>query len=94
MADSNLSMDKHRNYSHSSEFHAFRAEIRMEIINDNRYEKNEDFFIELGAPIWHTPSPDGEDDADGRPVVGEIKRCKIIIIEDQQFKVLLKKVDP
>lgn len=31
----------------------FRAEIRIPIVNDDEYEKNEDFFIELGEPVWH-----------------------------------------
>lgn len=65
----------------------FRAEIRIEIVNDNQYEKNEDFYIELGVPVWHTPAPPGEDGLDGTPVLGEHRRCKILIIEDQQFKV-------
>ena len=31
----------------------FRAEIHIPIVNDTEYEKSEDFYIELGEPVWH-----------------------------------------
>lgn len=38
------------------------AEIRIEIINDDEYEKSEDFTIELGEPIWHRDESDFKDE--------------------------------
>jgi len=62
------------------------AEIPIEIINDDKYEKAEDFYVELGQPIWGQIDQEGEDGADGKPLIGAHKRAKIIITEDQEFK--------
>uniref|UniRef100_A0A915DSA0 Sodium/calcium exchanger membrane region domain-containing protein n=1 Tax=Ditylenchus dipsaci TaxID=166011 RepID=A0A915DSA0_9BILA len=32
----------------------FFAQIRIEIINDDRYEKSEDFYVQLGQPVWES----------------------------------------
>ncbi|GMS79921.1 hypothetical protein PENTCL1PPCAC_2096 [Pristionchus entomophagus] len=71
------------------------AEIRIEIINDDEYEKNEDFTIELGEPIWHRDEDDFKDEKEaleGRPVLSSIKRCKVIITEDKEFKSFVDKM--
>ncbi|VDL73415.1 unnamed protein product [Nippostrongylus brasiliensis] len=39
-----------------------KAEIRIPIVNDDEYEKSEDFYIELGEPVWHRTLAD--DDVD------------------------------
>lgn len=65
----------------------FSADIRIRVINDTEYEKSEDFFIELGQPVWHKENQEGENGADGRPVLGDHSRCKVVIIEDDQLKV-------
>ncbi|VDM60633.1 unnamed protein product [Angiostrongylus costaricensis] len=61
-----------------------KAEIRIPIINDDEYEKSEDFYIELGEPIWGTDSEKTEGN-DGRPVLS-LYRCKVVITEDKDFK--------
>uniref|UniRef100_A0AC34R8K4 Calx-beta domain-containing protein n=1 Tax=Panagrolaimus sp. JU765 TaxID=591449 RepID=A0AC34R8K4_9BILA len=68
------------------------AKIEIEIINDDEYEKSEDFFVELGHPIWETDFGPGENGADGRPVLGAHTRCKIVIIEDKEFKGFVDKI--
>ncbi|KAI6230032.1 CBN-NCX-1 protein [Aphelenchoides fujianensis] len=62
------------------------AEIRIYVKNDDEYEKSEDFYIELGQPIWHKENQEGENGADGRPVLGDHTRCKVVIIEDDELK--------
>ncbi|KAI6212934.1 CBN-NCX-1 protein [Aphelenchoides besseyi] len=62
------------------------ADIRIRIINDDEYEKSEDFYIELGQPIWHKENQIGENGADGRPILGDHTRCKVVIIEDDELK--------
>ncbi|KAH7716619.1 Protein NCX-1 b [Aphelenchoides avenae] len=68
------------------------AEIRIDIINDEKYEKSEDFYVQLGEPVWHGEHPPGQDGADGRPVLGENARCKIVITEDDELKSFVDKV--
>uniref|UniRef100_A0AC34FNK9 Calx-beta domain-containing protein n=2 Tax=Panagrolaimus sp. ES5 TaxID=591445 RepID=A0AC34FNK9_9BILA len=63
-----------------------KALIEIEIINDDEYEKSEDFYVELSDPIWVTDYGLGEGGADGRPVLGAHTRCRIDIIEDMAFK--------
>uniref|UniRef100_A0A7E4UWF2 Sodium/calcium exchanger 1 n=1 Tax=Panagrellus redivivus TaxID=6233 RepID=A0A7E4UWF2_PANRE len=60
--------------------------LEIEIINDDEYEKSEDFYIELGQPVWETDIGPGENGADGRPILGAHTRCKVIIIEDKEFQ--------
>ncbi|KJH50617.1 Calx-beta domain protein [Dictyocaulus viviparus] len=62
-----------------------KAEIHIAIINDDEYEKNEDFYIELGEPIWHSNMEETEITKKGRPVL-TMSRCKVIITEDKEFK--------
>ncbi|KAI6229995.1 hypothetical protein M3Y99_01107900 [Aphelenchoides fujianensis] len=69
-----------------------KAEIEIEIVNDDEYEKVEDFFVELGTPIWHVKNPEGQDGADGRPVLGAHTRCKVQITEDYEFKNFVDKM--
>jgi hypothetical protein len=71
----------------------FSAEIHVDIINDDEYEKSEEFYIELGEPIWEDPPVDEESTGpppggdDGRPVLSEISRCRVTITESKEFKV-------
>uniref|UniRef100_A0AC35FWV6 Calx-beta domain-containing protein n=1 Tax=Panagrolaimus sp. PS1159 TaxID=55785 RepID=A0AC35FWV6_9BILA len=63
-----------------------KALIEIEIINDDEYEKSEDFYVELSPPVWLTDYGLGEGGADGRPLLGAHTRCRIDIIEDVEFK--------
>lgn len=65
----------------------YRAEIAVEIINDDEYEKNEDFYLELGQPIWHREGHYEKDAELGKPILSDHPRCKIVITEDREFKV-------
>lgn len=57
------------------------------MINDTEYEKSEDFYIELGQPIGDNEKPPQDPKApDGRPVLGDHSRCKVVIIEDDELK--------
>ncbi|PIO69550.1 Calx-beta domain protein [Teladorsagia circumcincta] len=62
-----------------------KAEIRVPIVNDDEYEKSEEFFIELGEPVWHREIEDGDEGLEGRPVLS-LSRCKVVITEDKEFK--------
>ncbi|KAK6028359.1 Calx-beta domain protein [Ostertagia ostertagi] len=62
-----------------------KAEIHIPIVNDDEYEKSEEFFIELGEPVWHREIEDGEEGLEGRPVLS-LSRCKVVITEDKEFK--------
>uniref|UniRef100_A0A158P9X3 Sodium/calcium exchanger 1 n=1 Tax=Angiostrongylus cantonensis TaxID=6313 RepID=A0A158P9X3_ANGCA len=62
-----------------------KAEIRIPIINDDDYEKSEDFYIELAEPIWSNDSRKTEEGNGGRPVLS-LHRCKVVITEDKEFK--------
>ncbi|EYC30998.1 hypothetical protein Y032_0004g1895 [Ancylostoma ceylanicum] len=62
-----------------------KAEIRIPIVNDDEYEKNEDFFIELGEPIWHRDMSETDEGIEGKPVLS-LSRCKVVITEDKEFK--------
>ncbi|CAI4223354.1 unnamed protein product [Auanema sp. JU1783] len=59
-----------------------KGTIEIPIVNDDEYEKAEEFFIELGEPIWHRP-PNADDE--GRPLLA-MSRCKVVITEDKEFK--------
>lgn len=74
-------------YYHIYDYIFSRAQIEIEIINDDEYEKEEDFYVELSAPRWETDLGPGENGADGSPVLGSHTRCKVVIIEDKEFKV-------
>ncbi|CAJ90511.1 Calx-beta domain-containing protein [Caenorhabditis elegans] len=62
-----------------------KAEIYIPIVNDDEYEKHEDFYIELGEPIWHRELADDEEGIEGKPILG-FSRCKVVITEDREFK--------
>lgn len=66
-----------------------RAEIEIQIVNDDEYEKNEDFYLELGEPIWHREGLTCFETEKGKPVLSRHHRCKVVITEDREFKVLL-----
>ncbi|CAI5450514.1 unnamed protein product [Caenorhabditis angaria] len=68
-----------------------KAEIYIPIINDDEYEKNEEFFIELGEPIWHAEIAENDEGFDGKPILGFAK-CKVVITEDRDFKNFVDKV--
>lgn len=69
-----------------------KAEIEIEIINDDEYEKTEDFYVELDRPVWHVRNQEGENGADGRPVLGSHTRCKVLILENLELKNFVDKV--
>ena len=67
-------------------------------MNDDEYEKNEDFYIQLGEPIWHREMSSEvrinygqfkrlfqDEGIEGKPVLG-LSRCKVVITEDKEFK--------
>lgn len=48
-----------------------KATIYIEIINDDEYEKSEEFYVELGMPILKDGRQNKEEGVpDGRPVLG------------------------
>lgn len=71
-----------------------KATIYIEIANDDEYEKSEDFYVELGSPRLKDSSPRSEvaNGPDGRPILGEHHRCKIVITEDKEFKNFIDKM--
>uniref|UniRef100_A0A915EII4 Calx-beta domain-containing protein n=1 Tax=Ditylenchus dipsaci TaxID=166011 RepID=A0A915EII4_9BILA len=69
-----------------------KANIEIEIINDDEYEKAEDFYVELGWPVWHTQNHLGQDGADGSPILGAHKRCRVTITEDKEFRNFVDKM--
>uniref|UniRef100_A0A8R1DGN3 Calx-beta domain-containing protein n=1 Tax=Caenorhabditis japonica TaxID=281687 RepID=A0A8R1DGN3_CAEJA len=68
-----------------------KAEIYIPITNDDEYEKNEDFYIELGQPIWHKELSENDEGMEGKPILG-FSRCKVVITEDRDFKNFVDKV--
>ncbi|VDP13962.1 unnamed protein product [Heligmosomoides polygyrus] len=62
-----------------------KAEIRIPIVNDDEYEKNEEFYIELGEPIWHRDISEMDEGVEGHPLLS-MSRCKVVITEDKEFK--------
>ncbi|CAK5044207.1 unnamed protein product [Meloidogyne enterolobii] len=71
-----------------------KATIYIEITNDDEYEKSEDFYVELGPPRLKDSSPRSEvaGGPDGRPILGEHHRCKVVITEDREFKNFIDKM--
>uniref|UniRef100_A0A183BVT1 Sodium/calcium exchanger 3 n=1 Tax=Globodera pallida TaxID=36090 RepID=A0A183BVT1_GLOPA len=72
-----------------------KAEIHIEIVNDDEYEKSEEFFVELGTPEWRVGKGQvevKEGSPDGRPILGEHLRCKVVITEDKEFKNFIDKM--
>ncbi|CEF61835.1 Sodium/calcium exchanger 2 [Strongyloides ratti] len=71
-----------------------KAFINIDIINDDEYEKSEDFFIYLEEPVSldGNTGPVEEGEPDGSPQLGEITRCKIVITEDKEFKSFVDKM--
>ncbi|NWH97906.1 NAC2 protein, partial [Tichodroma muraria] len=77
--------------------------LQVKIVDDEEYEKKENFFIELGTPRWlkRGISGDGERQlsaeeeearriADmGKPVLGDNRRLEVVIEESYDFKVTL-----
>ncbi|XP_075440481.1 sodium/calcium exchanger 1-like [Ascaphus truei] len=71
--------------------------IEIQIIDDEEYEKNKNFFIELGEPEikrggetgerWVVPGNDREGgDMAGSPSLGEHRKMEVIIEESYEFK--------
>ncbi|XP_070578504.1 sodium/calcium exchanger 3-like isoform X2 [Ptychodera flava] len=81
--------------------------ITIRIMDDEEYEKNENFFIELGEPKLIKRGSDDEDSAYeagensqgtnmteeekriadmGKPRLGDLKKCEILILESMEFK--------
>ncbi|KAG8437971.1 hypothetical protein GDO86_008598 [Hymenochirus boettgeri] len=75
--------------------------IEIQIIDDEEYEKNKNFFIELGEPEvqkggdsgekWVVPNQVGGDIA-GSPSLGEHRKMEIIIEESYEFKSTVDKL--
>ncbi|XP_041445935.1 sodium/calcium exchanger 1 isoform X2 [Xenopus laevis] len=68
--------------------------IEIQVIDDEEYEKNKNFFIELGEPEmqrgdsgekWVLPTAGGGEVA-GSPSLGEHRKMEIIIEESYEFK--------
>jgi solute carrier family 8 (sodium/calcium exchanger) len=51
-----------------------KATIYIEIINDDEYEKSEEFYVELGMPILKDGRQNNKEEGvpDGRPILGII----------------------
>ncbi|KAM8946614.1 sodium/calcium exchanger 1 isoform 15-T15 [Pelodytes ibericus] len=75
--------------------------ISVKIIDDEEYEKNKTFFLEIGEPRllemsekkewWIAPSKAGVTEM-GRPVLGEHIKLEIIIEESYEFKSTVDKL--
>ncbi|XP_071974506.1 sodium/calcium exchanger 1-like isoform X2 [Engystomops pustulosus] len=75
--------------------------IEIQIIDDEEYEKNKNFFIELGEPEmqregdtgkkWVVCTKSGEEIA-GSPSLGEHRKMEIIIEESYEFKSTVDKL--
>uniref|UniRef100_A0A8C5QQU9 Calx-beta domain-containing protein n=1 Tax=Leptobrachium leishanense TaxID=445787 RepID=A0A8C5QQU9_9ANUR len=75
--------------------------IEIQIIDDEEYEKNKNFFIELGEPEmqrggdvgekWVVPNKEVEDIA-GSPSLGEHQKMEVIIEESYEFKSTVDKL--
>ncbi|KAM4018632.1 sodium/calcium exchanger 1-like isoform 2-T2 [Anomaloglossus baeobatrachus] len=75
--------------------------IEIQIIDDEEYEKNKNFFIELGEPEmqrggetggkWVVCTKSGEEIA-GSPSLGEHRKTEIIIEESYEFKSTVDKL--
>lgn len=84
------------------------AEIKVRIIDDEEYEKNETFYLEIDAPFLFKRGSETsldsqgigkkveEDDANdgelGKPVLGEITKIAIHIRESMEFKSTVDKL--
>ncbi|XP_063294253.1 sodium/calcium exchanger 1-like [Pelobates fuscus] len=75
--------------------------IEIQVIDDEEYEKNKNFFIELGEPEmqrggdvgekWLVPNKGGEEIA-GSPSLGEHRKMEVIIEESYEFKSTVDKL--
>ncbi|KAM8940373.1 sodium/calcium exchanger 1-like isoform 2-T2 [Pelodytes ibericus] len=74
--------------------------IEIQIIDDEEYEKNKNFFIELGEPEmqrgetgekWVVPNK-GSGDIAGSPSLGEHRKMEVIIEESYEFKSTVDKL--
>jgi len=67
--------------------------IDIEIFDDEDYEKNECFYIELGAPIVEADKADETDDNEaGKPKVGEVGKVEVQIRESKEIKGIVDKL--
>uniref|UniRef100_A0A673V3D5 Solute carrier family 8 member A2 n=1 Tax=Suricata suricatta TaxID=37032 RepID=A0A673V3D5_SURSU len=74
--------------------------LQVKIVDDEEYEKKDNFFIELGQPQWLKRGISGDGDRKltaeeeearriaemGKPVLGENRRLEVIIEESYDFK--------
>lgn len=72
-----------------------KEEILIQIINDDEYEKSEEFYVELEEPILlskfeESQHPKGSDA--GKPILGEHQRVRVTITEDKEFKNFVDKL--
>ncbi|XP_063801033.1 sodium/calcium exchanger 1-like isoform X2 [Pseudophryne corroboree] len=75
--------------------------IEIKIIDDEEYEKNKNFFIELGDPEmqrggehgekWVVPNK-GDEEIAGSPSLGEHRKMEVIIEESYEFKSTVDKL--
>ncbi|TRZ08691.1 hypothetical protein HGM15179_018414 [Zosterops borbonicus] len=77
-----------------------RKTLQVKIVDDEEYEKKENFFIELGTPRWlkRGISGDGERQLSaeeeearriaemGKPILGDNRRLEVVIEESYDFK--------
>jgi len=73
------------------------CEIKVRIIDDEEYEKNETFFLEIDAPFLYKRGSgkkveEPEEDDLGRPVLGEITKIAVHIRESMEFKSTVDKL--
>ncbi|KAJ8347955.1 hypothetical protein SKAU_G00265440 [Synaphobranchus kaupii] len=74
--------------------------LQVRVIDDEEYEKHENFFIVLEEPQWlkkgtsgeYSPSDEGGESCHiaemGKPILGEFSRLEVMIEESLDFKIL------
>lgn len=76
------------NYNNIVKKDIFRKKITIKILNNDKYEKEVIFYVELGQPVWHNKQNNlSINNVDGYPILSNCYRCCVTITEDQVFKV-------
>ena len=63
-----------------------RKEIKIRIIDDEEYERDEQFYVFLGKPVEVDVTTGSADGPDPTAVLGDCCKTTVIIIEDHEFK--------
>lgn len=66
--------------------------IEIEIFDDEDYEKNESFYIELGPPISEVAADEEDVNEAGKPKIGEFCQVEVMIKESKEIKGIVDKL--